>query len=204
MKKISISLLDSKNLEEDIELVNETDEISFIHIDIMDGVYVEKTSNLLENADFSSSLKSLDIHLMCKNPLDYINNISLSNIFAITIHTDANDTLECLKVLKKRGIRCGIALNLNNPISELDDFILYVDIILIMSVNAGYGGQSFDVNTKHKIHELKNYLINNNSNALISVDGGINNNTVHECDTDIVVSGSYLLKDIKNNSKKLL
>ena len=204
MVKISASLLSARdNLEKTIDEINNLD-IDYIHLDIMDGEFVPNTSFTYEEIKtiISSINKPLDVHLMVKNIDEYIYNYAMLNTEYITFHYETIHSLKTIKKIKDYGIKCGIAIKPNTNIEEIYDLLPYIDLVLVMSVYPGKSGQSFIEESLDKIRKLKQEIQEKNLKTLISVDGGINDETgklCKEAGVDILVSASYIHKDIKNN-----
>ncbi len=193
---VSTSFLSSKDLINDLKKLDQTN-TDFIHMDIMDGKFVKtKTMPFKEMRNiYKYTSKRLDVHLMVENPKKYILNYATLNTEYITIHLELNVDIEKnLKLIKDCGIKCGLAIKPDTEIKELVPYLPFLDLILVMSVEPGMGGQEFIKETKDKLSELKVLLKEYNSKAKISVDGGINDNTKKYCkDCDILVSGSYII-----------
>lgn len=203
MNKIAVSLLNSNDLKKDVENIVTNDNIDLIHIDIMDGKFVPNNSNLLEEYDFSECIKPLDIHYMCENPYDSIVNLSFKNVNNITVHIEIEKCAEHLELIRSKNIKCGIAINPETDIQNVLPLLELCDIVLIMCVSPGYGGQTFNNNVLDKIKSLRTYINKLEKKPLVEVDGGINELTSKLCDADVYVSGSYLLNDLTENSIKL-
>lgn len=195
---VSASFLSSKDIPKFLTKLNDTD-INYIHVDVMDGVYVKnKTMPFREMRHISDyTSKRLDVHLMVKNPLKYIPDYASLNTEYITIHKDIeDDLLTCLKEIKSYYIKTGIALKEEDEIKDIIPYLPYIDLILIMSVTPGAGGQSFQDETISKMREAqilkKEY--SKDFSFIVSVDGGINADTIAKVNNyvDMVVSGSYL------------
>lgn len=193
---ISTSFLSSKNLIKDLKELNHTD-TDYIHMDIMDGKFVKnKTMPFKEMKNiYKYTSKRLDVHLMVKDPEKYIMNYASLNTEYIVIHLELDVDIEKnLKLIKSYGIKCGLAIKPDTQVKELVPYLPLLDIILVMAVEPGEGGQAFIKATEDKIKELRVLLTEYQSNAKISVDGGINENTKQYCqDCDILVSGSYII-----------
>lgn len=193
--KVSASFLSSKDIVKDINKLNDTD-VDFIHVDIMDGKFVEKKtmpfSEMRHISDYTS--KRLDVHLMVKDPSNYIPLYAELNTEFITIHVEIDEDIENdLKMIKEYSIKCGLAINPDTKVNELIPYLPYLDIILVMSVYPGKGGQKFITDTSFKIKELRALLDSYNIDAVISVDGGVDNVTKELCSgVDILTSGSYI------------
>ncbi|MDD5888964.1 MAG: ribulose-phosphate 3-epimerase [bacterium] len=194
--KVSASFLSSKDLVRDLRCLNETD-VDYIHVDIMDGKFVKnKTMPFREMRNiYKYTSKRLDVHLMVDDPISYIPLYAELNTEFITIHVEIDtDIEECLKMIHSYSIKTGLAIKPNTKVNELIPYLPFVDMILIMSVEPGCGGQSFIPETKEKIAEVRDLLAVYQSKALISVDGGINNLTCSNCGkADILVAGSYII-----------
>ena len=195
---VSASFLSSKDIPKFLTKLNDTD-INYIHVDVMDGAYVKnKTMPFREMKHISDyTSKRLDIHLMVKKPLKYIDDYASLNTEYITIHKDIDDDLlKCLKEIKSYYIKAGIALKNEDEIKDIIPYLPYIDLILVMSVTPGAGGQTFQEEAVDKLKELK--ILKNEYKGkfsfIVNVDGGINNNTIAKVKdyTDMVVSGSYL------------
>ena len=195
---VSASFLSSKDIPKFLTKLNDTD-INYIHVDVMDGVYVNnKTMPFREMRHISDyTSKRLDVHLMVKNPLKYIPDYASLNTEYITIHKDIeDDLLTCLKEIKSYYIKTGIALKTEDEIKDIIPYLPYIDLILIMSVTPGAGGQSFQEEAVSKMREAqilkKEY--SKDFSFIVSVDGGINADTITKVNNyvDMVVSGSYL------------
>ena len=195
--KVSSSFLSSKNVPNDLRKLNDTD-VDYIHLDIMDGKFVKnKTMPFREMkhiSDFTS--KRLDVHLMVTNPSKYIPLYAELNTEYIVFHVEVKeDILKNLQMIKDYSIKCGLAISPNTKVSELVPYLPYLDMILIMSVEPGEGGQSFIEESEDRINEVRELINAYNVNVVINVDGGINNETVKKCkNADIVTAGSYIVK----------
>ncbi len=195
-KKISVSFLSSKNLVRDLRLLDLTD-TDYIHVDIMDGKFVpNKTMPFREMKNiYKYTSKRLDVHLMVADPEKYIPLYAELNTEYITIHVEVDkDIEECLKLIHSYSIKAGLSIKPDTKVSELIPYLPYVDMILVMSVEPGKGGQEFIIESENKLDEVRALLKSYHSKAVISVDGGINNKTMEMCDSaDILVSGSYVM-----------
>lgn len=196
--KISASILDCTDKINSVLELNRTN-INYIHIDVMDGNFVPNTSfedmGVIRGINLVTKYK-MDVHLMVDNPIDYINNLSNMNIEFITIHQEINKDIEYLITkIKELGYKVGISIKPNTNINQLKPYLNDIDMVLLMSVEPGMGGQSFIENTTTKIKELKELIKETNKDILIEVDGGINNETILKIkDIDIAVVGSYITK----------
>ena len=175
--------------------LNETD-TDYIHIDVMDGIFVSgKTMPFKEMKKiYKYTSKRLDVHLMAEEPEKLIKKYATLNVEYITIHVESENVENNLKLIKSYAIKAGIAINPETKVSELVPYLPLVDMVLVMSVEPGKGGQAFLPKTKNKIKEIVKLLKEYKSDAIISVDGGINNETKVNCkDAAILVSGSYII-----------
>tara|TARA_B100001248_G_scaffold116041_1_gene86822 strand:- start:1089 stop:1721 length:633 start_codon:yes stop_codon:yes gene_type:complete len=208
MIKTSISILDCdfNNLEYEINRVNNSNS-DLIHIDIMDGKFVP--NNTLEKFDMNKiskySYKNFDVHLMVENPIDYITSFVTPLTDYISIHLESKGIDQSLKSIKENGIKCGLAINPDTKIQKLYPFLEIIDMVIIMSVFPGKGGQKFIENTYYKVETLRNH----DKNIDISVDGGVgssNSKTLISKGASTLVSGSYLMKsnNINNSIKNML
>lgn len=207
--KVSVSIL--SNTLKPLDIVKELDKTNAdaIHIDIMDGKFVDNktwtTSEIIKLTKHSNL--PLDVHLMVNNPSKYIEDYAMLNTNNITFHYEAvKDVNKVINEIKDYGLKVGIAVNPDTDVKNIYDYLSNIDIVLIMSVYPGKSGQVFINETLDKIKELKDYIVNNNFKTLISVDGGINDETgklCKEAGADILVSASYIHNDIKNNIDKL-
>lgn len=195
---VSASFLSSKDIPKFLTKLNDTD-INYIHVDVMDGVYVKnKTMPFREMRHISDyTSKRLDVHLMVKNPLKYIPDYASLNTEYITIHKDIeDDLLTCLKEIKSYYIKTGIALKEEDEIKDIIPYLPYIDLLLIMSVTPGAGGQGFQENSILKMKEVQVLKMeySKDFSFIVSVDGGINVDTITKVNNyvDMVVSGSYL------------
>lgn len=199
MIKISTSILSSNNREDSIKKLNDTT-CDYIHIDVMDNKFVPNYQFPIEeiNKVIPLSTKKIDIHLMVEKPLTYINKINNSNIEYITIHYEINDNIDnILQTIKNKGYKAGLAIKPKTKIDEVKEYLNKIDMLLIMSVEPGFGGQSFIPNTINKINELKKL----NKDLTVEVDGGINDKTIEQIYdiSDIAVVGSYIINQIDYN-----
>ena len=195
--KTSISFLSSNNPPRDLKLLNDTD-TDFIHLDIMDGKFVKnKTMPFREMKNiYKYTNKRLDVHLMVSEPEKYIENYSTLNTEYITIHLEiVGDINKYIQLIKSYGIKAGIAIKPNTNVRDIVPYLPYIDLILVMSVEPGEGGQEFISGSDDKIREIRKLLEEYNINdVVVSVDGGVNDKTIEYCrDCDIVVSGSYII-----------
>lgn len=195
--KISASFLSSKNIPKDLVKLNETD-VDFIHVDIMDGKFVpNKTMPFREMKQiYKYTSKRLDVHLMVEKPSQYIPLYAELNTEFITFHVEVlEDIFRDLEMIKDYSIKCGLAIRPDTKISTLIPYLPYLDMILVMSVEPGEGGQEFIKETEERLREIRVLLNSYNIDCEVNVDGGINDATVKNCqDASMVVSGSYIIK----------
>ncbi|MCD4772549.1 MAG: ribulose-phosphate 3-epimerase [Bacteroidales bacterium] len=191
----SILSADFSNLKKDIEMINKS-YADWFHLDIMDGVFVPNISfGIPVVRDIKKHAKKpLDVHLMITDPDKYFSDFKKAGADIISFHYEASNHLHrSIQALKDLGIKAGVAINPHTNISLLEDIICDVDMILIMSVNPGFGGQKFIENTYDKIQKLKNIIISKNTNTLIQIDGGVNLDNapkLFKAGADILVAGN--------------
>ena len=194
---ISTSFLSSVNPAKDLKKLNDTD-TDFIHVDVMDGIFVKgRTMPFKEMKKiYKYTSKRLDVHLMVEEPSKLIKKYASLNAEYITIHVESENVEDNLKLIKGYAIKSGIAINPETKVSELVPYLPLVDMILVMSVEPGKGGQAFIPSTQKKIKEIAKLLKEYKSDALISVDGGINNETKNSCDkASVLVAGTYIISN---------
>ena len=195
----SVLAADFANLQRDIEMLNESD-ADWIHIDIMDGRFVPNISFGLPvcEAIYKHAKKPLDVHLMIVEPEKYIEAFAKAGAQNISVHYEATDHLHrILQHIKSYDCKAGIALNPHTNVQLLEDVIEEIDVVCLMSVNPGFGGQSFIENTYKKIRLLKELISDAGSKALIEIDGGVNNhnaNALLSAGADVLVAGSFVFK----------
>ncbi len=196
---ISPSLLaaDFTNLQQDIDMINRS-EADWLHCDVMDGVFVPNISFGFPvlSAVHKICDKPLDVHLMIVRPERYIIQTAKAGAMMMNVHVEATTHLHrTIHEIHEEGMKAGVTLNPSTPISMLEDIIENVDLVLLMSVNPGFGGQKFIENTIKKVGNLRRMIAASGSRALIEVDGGINADTAPRlvaAGTDVLVSGSYV------------
>jgi len=196
---ISPSLLacDFANIQRDVEMLNSS-AAEWLHIDIMDGVFVPNISfgfPVMEAMN-KHATKPLDVHLMIVNPDQYVENFVKAGAEIITVHYEACPHLHrTIQHIKSFGVKAGVALNPHTPVHVLEDVIEDLDLVLIMSVNPGFGGQKFIPNAIKKVADTKALILAKNSNALIEVDGGVNSENASllvSAGADALVAGSFV------------
>lgn len=208
--KLSVSILSMKDqfdIKENIKKLNNCN-IDFLHIDIMDGKFVKNSTwNCLDVKNIlPNNSKPLDIHLMVEDIEKYINDFSILNPKYITFHLESTDNpIKIIKLIKEKNIGVGISIKPNTDVSKLLPYLSLVDLVLVMSVEPGQGGQKFLDNSVEKINYLYQVRNDKNYNYVIEVDGGVNNTTIENCrKCDIVVVGSYITKNNYEESIKSL
>ena len=196
--QISTSILNATNRIEATKKLNRT-KTNFIHIDVMDGNFVEdkQFSKVNEiNAINIISNKKLDIHLMVEKPKYYLRKLKDMNIEYITFHLEIDKEINSIiKTIKGKGYKVGIAIKPETDVKKVEPYLSEIDLVLVMSVEPGKGGQKFISSTTKKIQELRKIIETNKYNVLIEVDGGINEDTIEKIEkADIAVVGSYITK----------
>lgn len=199
--EVSVSILSSDKRLEYVNCLNHTN-CSYIHVDVMDGKFVKDKQfsyNEIRAINYVSN-KKLDVHLMVKNPWIYINNLRGYNIEYITFHLESGkDVTKTVNKIHKLGYKAGLAISPGTDIKEIDNYLSFIDMVLIMSVEPGYGGQKFLNSTIYRVNYVKEQLEKKDCKVLVEVDGGINDETVGLLsNVDIAVVGSYILKNGNN------
>ncbi|MDG1396617.1 MAG: ribulose-phosphate 3-epimerase [Flavobacteriales bacterium] len=195
----SVLAADFANIQKDFEMINES-QADWFHIDVMDGVFVPNISFGMPviAAMKNHAKKPMDVHLMIVNPDQYIKTFKEVGADILTVHYEACTHLHrTLQAIKAEGMQAGVALNPHTPVHLLEDVITEVDLVCIMSVNPGFGGQSFIENTYAKVVQLKELITKKGASTKIEIDGGV---TIHnakkliDAGADVLVAGSFVFK----------
>ena len=195
----SVLAADFANLQRDVEMINSSD-ADWFHIDIMDGVFVPNISfGMPVLRDIAKhATKTIDVHLMIVDPDRYISTFKNLGADILTVHYEACTHLHrTLQAIKAQGMKAGVALNPHTSISLLEDTIQDIDLVCLMSVNPGFGGQSFIENTYDKVIALKELITRKGANTIIEIDGGVtskNAKQLADAGADVLVAGSYVFK----------
>ncbi len=193
----SVLSCDFANIQRDIEMLNKS-QADYIHVDIMDGVFVPNISFGLPVCEAMArhATKPLDVHLMIVHPENYVEAFKKAGASIISVHYEAcNHLHRNLQQIKALGIQAGVALNPHTSVSLLSEIIQDIDMVCLMSVNPGFGGQKFIENTYSKVSQLKNLIIQKNASTKIEIDGGVNAETAPKlikAGADVLVAGSYV------------
>ena len=194
--EISVSLLKESNIDEAIEKLNTTN-ASYFHLDVMDGNFVSNTSYSISQIKnmIKKCNKKIDAHFMVNDPIYYLDKLKEEKIENFTFHVELDDVESIINKVKECNFKVGLAIKPNTNINVLNRYLDKIDLILVMSVEPGYGGQKFLPSTISRLNDIKSLI--GNRNIKLAVDGGINDDTIKLLnDVDIVVVGSY----ITNNS----
>ena len=213
MKSIAPSILSANfaNIQRDIKIVENETKCKYLHIDVMDGNFVP---NISIGQPFIKSLRKIsnmifDVHLMVEKPERYIEDIKKSGADILTVHCEATTHLHrTLSQIRQCGMKAGVTLNPATPIETLLPILDIVDLVLVMSVNPGFGGQSFILNSLYKLQKLQEYKKEYGYDYIIEVDGGVNEKTIKQVSNagaELLVAGSAVFNEngIKNNIEKL-
>ncbi len=201
----SLLAADFSNLKKDVEMINNS-EADWFHLDIMDGVFVPNISfgiPVLESIK-SIAKKPFDVHLMITQPERYIETFKNAGADLFNVHYEASTHLHrTVQSVHSNEMKAGVTLNPHTPVSVLEDIVNELDLVLLMSVNPGFGGQKFIKNTYNKLEQLKELILKKNSRALIQIDGGVDNTNANQLvskGADVLVAGSYVFKSSDPNA----
>ena len=213
MKSIAPSILSANfaNIQRDIKIVENETKCKYLHIDVMDGNFVP---NISIGQPFIKSLRKIsnmifDVHLMVERPERYIEDFKKSGADILTVHCEATTHLHrTLSQIRQCGMKAGVTLNPATPIETLLPILDIVDLVLVMSVNPGFGGQSFISNSLYKLQKLQEYKKEYGYDYIVEVDGGVNEKTIKQVSNagaELLVAGSAVFNEngIKNNIEKL-
>lgn len=208
--KVSLSILTVDYLKVYESLKDYIDDIDYLHLDVMDGVFVP---NISFGPSFIKSIRKIkedlifDTHLMIEYPDKYIKEFSEAGSQYITFHVEAkSDVMKTIELIKEQNVKAGISIKPNTTVDEIKKYLPYVDMVLVMSVEPGFGGQKFMENSIAKVKELKELREENGYNYLINIDGGINDVTGAKIKdyVDMAVSGSYVVNNKNYSSKEAI
>lgn len=195
----SVLAADFGNLQRDCEMLNKS-QADWFHIDIMDGVFVPNISYGMPvlKAIQKHALKPLDVHLMIVEPERYIETFAALGTSVLTVHYEAcNHLHSTIQKIKAAGMQAGVAINPHTPVTHLKPILNDLDLVCLMSVNPGFGGQSFITKTFDKLEDLKTLILQHKSDCLIEIDGGVTDKNAAqliELGADVLVAGSYVFK----------
>jgi ribulose-phosphate 3-epimerase len=203
----SILAADFANLEREVKMINES-QADWIHVDVMDGVFVPNISFGIPvtEAIKKHAKKPLDVHLMIVQPERYVEAFHKAGAEVLTVHLEASTHLHrTVQHIKSLGMKAGVAINPHTGVSLLKDIIADIDLVCMMSVNPGFGGQKFIENTYDKVAELKSLISIKESKALIEIDGGVNQNNAKPllmAGADVLVAGNFVFSS--ENPKEVI
>ncbi len=207
--KVSASFLSCEKIIPAIKKLNMTD-VDYIHVDFIDNNFVKGKKIPFHKLKKISKISSkrLDIHLMTDKLEKYIKKFSMLNCEYITFHIEVLENIEkYINMIHSYGIKCGLAINPDTDFDKIKPYIEMIDLILVMSVTPGYGGQQFIPTTEDKLKKIRKYITDNKLKVIVNVDGGINNTTINKVNkyVDMVVSGSYITNsnDFQENINNL-
>lgn len=193
----SVLAADFGNLQRDVQMINQS-EADWFHIDIMDGIFVPNISFGMPvlAAINKHAQKLLDVHLMIVQPERYLETFKNLGAGVLSIHIEASTHLHrTVQQIKDLGMKAGVAINPHTSIHSLEEIIKEIDLVCVMSVNPGFGGQQFIENTYHKVSKLKDLILSNNATALIEIDGGVNLTNAPKllhAGADVLVAGNFV------------
>lgn len=208
--KVSLSILTVDYLKVYESLKDYIDDVDYLHLDVMDGVFVP---NISFGPGFIKSLRKInddlifDTHLMIEYPDRYIKEFAEAGSQYITFHVEANcDVMKTIELIKSYNVKAGLSIKPNTKVSEIEKYLPYLDMVLVMSVEPGFGGQKFMVGAIDKVKELKELREKNGYSYLINIDGGINDETGKSIKdyVDMAVSGSYVVNNKNYSSKEAI
>lgn len=195
----SLLAADFMNLQRDVEMINQS-EADWLHLDIMDGVFVPNISFGFPVLKGLKKIcrKPMDVHLMIVEPHKFIREVAETGAYLMNVHYEACTHLHrTIAGIHEAGMKAGVTLNPHSPVSLLEDIVQDVDVVMLMSVNPGYGGQTFIEHTVEKTRQLREMIVRKGLNTLIEIDGGVNLETgkrLLEAGADVLVAGSFVFK----------
>ena len=195
----SLLAADFMNLQRDVEMINQS-EADWLHLDIMDGVFVPNISFGFPVLKVLKKIcrKPMDVHLMIVEPHKFIREVAETGAYLMNVHYEACTHLHrTIAGIHEAGMKAGVTLNPHSPVSLLEDIVQDVDVVMLMSVNPGYGGQTFIEHTVEKTRQLREMIDRKGLNTLIEIDGGVNLETgkrLLEAGADVLVAGSFVFK----------